>query len=237
MAEQSYNNSLPTDSRPGQLENRNFLSPVGFQFQIGKMPAVEFFCQSAAIPQVSMGIAKQTTRFNVVNQPGDEMYYEPLYVKFLVDENMKNYYQVHDWIRKITTPYSSKEFTFWTGDDGVDDRRPNPYRDREDTDKWVNQWKSDCSLIILSSNYRPVAEFVFRSCFPLSLTTLNFDAAVADLTYFTAEMSMSYDYFDYYIWDAAEATDASMKPTYRKTYLGETFETYESGTNIRHVGG
>ena len=85
MAEQSYNNSLPTDSRPGQIENRNFLSPVGFQFSIGKMPAVEFFCQSAAIPQVSMGIAKQPTRLNVINQPGDEMYYEPLYIKLLID--------------------------------------------------------------------------------------------------------------------------------------------------------
>ena len=80
-----------------------------------------------------------------------------------------------------------------------------------------------------------MSEFVFRNCFPLSLTTVNFDAAVADLTYFTAEVSMSYDYFDYYIWDAAESTDASMQPTYRKTFLGETLDSYESGTNIRNV--
>jgi hypothetical protein len=220
MSNKTRNDSLPIEARFGAIENRNFLSPVGFKFQIGKMPGVDFYCQSASIPAISMGTADQPTRLNNIYQPGDELYYEPLFVKFLIDENMKNYYQVHDWIRRICTPVASQEFTYNTQDDGVDDRVPYAPRDIHDYPKWGdNQWKSDCSLFILSSNYQPVSEFVFRDCIPVSLTTINFDSSVSDVNYFTAEVSFRYNYFDYFIYDAAEATDETMKPTYRKSYV------------------
>ena len=35
-----------------QLSNRNFLSPVGFEFSLAKYPKVSFFCNSAKIPQI-----------------------------------------------------------------------------------------------------------------------------------------------------------------------------------------
>ena len=222
MANQSYNNSLPSDQRRLGLENRNFLSPIGFRFQISKAPSVGFFCQSASIPAISMGTADQPTRLNKIYQPGDELYYEPLYVKFLIDENMKNYYQIHDWIRRITTPVASQEFTYNTGDDGVDDRVPYEPRDRQGLAKWGNnQWRCDCSLFVLSSNHRPVAEFIFKDCFPISLSTINFDASVTEINYFTAEVSFRYNYFNYLVYDAAKATDDSMKGTYSETYINE----------------
>ena len=223
MTYPSYNNSLPQRPARNQelnIENRNFLSPVGFQFKIAQMPAAEFFCQAASIPAISMGTANQTTSVNTIYHPGDELYYEPLFIKFLIDENMKNYYQVHDWIRKITTPYSPQEFTF-NDSQNKNDLRPFEPRDKLGLGVWENQWKSDCSLIVLSSNYRPVAEFVFKGAFPISLTTVNFDASVPDIQYFVAECTIRYDYFDYFIYEAAQATDKFMKPNYRNTELGE----------------
>jgi hypothetical protein len=62
-----------------------------------------------------MQAANQPTRFNKIPQPGDELYYEDLYIKFLVDENMKNWYQVHDWMREIATPVSDREFKYSRG--------------------------------------------------------------------------------------------------------------------------
>ena len=217
MASPSENRHLPERERFVGIENRNFLSPIGFKFAVNKLRGVDFFCQSASIPAVSMGAWEQGTRINKVYQPGDELYYEPLYLKFLVDENMKNYYQVHDWIREITTPYSAREFGYDRGtlrSINKDKREKNIYVNGN------NDWLSDASLYILSSNYRPVAEFIFRDCFPLSLTTLNFDASVPDVNYFTAEVKIRYNYFDYYIYEAANATDASMKPNYRRSEKG-----------------
>ena len=225
MSQPSYNDTLPIEHKFTGIENRNFLSPIGFEFSISKIPGVEFFCQTASIPAISMGVANQPTRLNNIYQPGDELYYEPLYLKFLIDENMKNYYQVHDWIRRITTPVTSQEFTYNTLDDRGDDRYPNYYRDRKNLPKWGNnQWKCDCSLFVLSSNYKPVAEFVFKDAFPISLTTLNFDATVTDITYFTAEVSFRYNYFNYKVYDAAGATDDSMPPNYTQSYNQEMYE-------------
>ena len=219
MSNQSFNNSLPSDQAFTGIENRNFLSPIGFKFNIGKMKGVDFFCQAASIPAIKADTAIQDTRFNSIPQPGDELQYEPLKIRFLIDENMKNYYQVHDWMRTITNPVKDSEFTYDRGDIGANFKR---YNQPDNVAGWTNQWKSDASLIILSSNYQPVAEFVFRDCFPTSLSTLNFDAAVQDIQYFTAEITLAYTYFDYYIYDAASATDSSMQRTYQISGKGAT---------------
>ena len=143
MSQPTVNNSLPIEHQPDLIENRNFLSPVGFQFLVSKIKGATFFCQSASIPAIPMGVANQTTRLNTVYQPGDELYYEPLFIRFLIDENLKNYYQIHDWIRRITTPYASQEFTYNTLDDAADDRIPYAPRDVKNKGVWENQWKCD----------------------------------------------------------------------------------------------
>ena len=217
MAVQSYNNSLPPEEKIGSIENRNFLSPVGFKFTISKMQGVDFFCQSASIPSISMQSVTQGTRFNKIPQPGDELAYEDLNIRFLVDENMKNWYQVHDWMREITTPVSSKEFGYNRGEL---ESQNKTLTGKGDLAGWDNQWRSDCSLFILSSNYQPVAEFVFRDAFPVNLSTLVFDSSVQDIQYFTADCSLRYTYFDYYIYPAATATDAAMETNYQRSSQG-----------------
>ena len=239
MTKQTDNFTLPEFEQDFMIENRNFLSPIGFKFSIERMRGVDFFCQSASIPAMSMQAANQPTRFNKIPQPGDELYYEDLYIKFLVDENLKNWYQVHDWMREIATPVSAEEFRYSRGDlrsdhdelivsRGGSDQgaRPLPARVRAPLEgDWANQWMCDCSLFILSSNYKPVAEVIFRNAWPASLTTLNFDAGSPDINYFTAELSMKYTNYDCFIYEAAEATDATMKPNYRVTSLGRAIQT------------
>ncbi len=88
MALQTNNNSLPKQSFFTGIENRNFLSPIGFKFTIDKLKGVEFFCQSASIPAITMNSADQGTRFNKVRHPGVVLYYEALFIRFLVDENI-----------------------------------------------------------------------------------------------------------------------------------------------------
>ena len=38
-----------------QIQNRNFLSPVGFEFSLAKYPKAAFFCNSARIPEINLG--------------------------------------------------------------------------------------------------------------------------------------------------------------------------------------
>ena len=96
MAVNTDAQSLPIREQYMTIENRNFLSPIGFKFTIDRMRGVEFFCQSASIPSISLGSADTGTRLNKIKNPGDELMYEDLFLRFLVDENMKNWYQVAD---------------------------------------------------------------------------------------------------------------------------------------------
>ena len=221
MAVPSDNNTLPEREQYVTIENRNFLSPIGFKFTIDRMRGVDFFCQSANIPAMNLGSADTGTRLNKLRNPGDELVYEDLYLRFLVDENMKNWYQVANWMREISTPYSTTEFRYNRGN-------IKSINKREATLDYAtanNQWRCDCSLLILSSNYRIVSEVVFRDAWPTSLSTLNFDASTSDINYFTAEVGLRYNYYDYFIYEAATATDATMPPDYRRSSRGVVIES------------
>jgi len=41
-------------TRPSQIDNRNFLAPVGFKFSLKRSPGVAYFCNSANIPDLNL---------------------------------------------------------------------------------------------------------------------------------------------------------------------------------------
>jgi len=221
MAVNTDSRSLPEREQYITIENRNFLSPIGFKFSIERLRGVDFFCQSANIPAMNLGSADTGTRLNKIRNPGDELQYEDLYLRFLVDENMKNWYQVANWMREIATPYSTTEFRYNRGDV----KSVNKRQATLDYATANNQWRCDCSLLILSSNYQVVSEVIFRDAWPTSLSTLNFDASSSDVNYFTAEVGLRYNYYDYFIYEAATATDATMPADYRKSSRGVIIES------------
>ena len=85
-----------------QIQNRNFLSPVGFKFTISKEPKASFFCNSARIPDISLGTTLQPSYLKDLDVPGDKLTYGDFSLRFLVDENLENYMSIHNlanWIR------------------------------------------------------------------------------------------------------------------------------------------
>ena len=91
-----------------QIENRNFLSPIGFRFTLAKYPKVAYFAQSANIPQITLGIQQQPTPFRALPLEGF-MTYGSFTLQFLVDEDMTNYMIMHNWIRALGTPDDTVE--------------------------------------------------------------------------------------------------------------------------------
>jgi len=161
-----------------QITNRNFLSPAGFNFTITKTPKVSFFCSSASIPEITFETNIQQTYLKDIDIPGEKLEYQDLMVRFLVDEDLKNYMAIHNWMTGIGYPESLGDFkTETTADDGSRD---------------MNQQFSDGSLSILNSNYRTNAIVKFKDLFPTSLTSLEFDTSVTDIQYFTAQANFKY---------------------------------------------
>ena len=74
-----------------QPDNVNFLSPLGYRFSIRKLPHVNYFVQTANIPNVQLGVAELPGPF--VNHPiaGDHLVYSEFELNFKIDEDMQNY--------------------------------------------------------------------------------------------------------------------------------------------------
>jgi hypothetical protein len=69
---------MATSPFANQIQNRNFLSPVGFKFTLAKEPKVAFMCNSARIPEITLGIAKQPSYLKMIDVPGEILTYGDL---------------------------------------------------------------------------------------------------------------------------------------------------------------
>ena len=172
--------------RPSQIENRNFLAPVGFKFNLQRSPGVAFFCNQANIPDLNLGVAMQPNPLRDIPTPGDKVDFGDLTLRFLVDENLKNFMEIQNWIRGLGFPESTQEFR--------DLQKGGLTQGRYVQDK--QNVYSDGTLHILTSNM--VAKFNgnFKDLWPTSLTTLTFDATDTDIEYFTADVSFKYTIYD-----------------------------------------
>tara|TARA_B100001094_G_scaffold3592_1_gene3240 strand:+ start:213 stop:749 length:537 start_codon:yes stop_codon:yes gene_type:complete len=164
-----------------QVTNKNYLSPVGFKFNIVKTPKVDFFSNSAKIPGITLPTPEIGNYLKKIELPGDNIQFEDLTLDFIVDENLENYLEVHNWIYGLGYPESIDEFQeLITMPDGSRD---------------VKQQFSDGTLSILNSNFNVSTRVKFRDLFPISLSSLEFTATENDYTYFTATATFKYLFY------------------------------------------
>ena len=165
-----------------QIQNRNFLSGVAFKFNLAKFPKVDFFSNSARIPEIVLGTAIQASYLKDLDIPGEKLQYGDFSLRFLVDENLENYMAVHNWLTGLGFPETPQQFK-----DKVTDIEGQ--RD-------FNEQFCDGTLSILNSNFRTIARVKFSDLFPTSITSLEFDATENDVNYFTAEASFKYTVYN-----------------------------------------
>ena len=165
-----------------QVQNRNFLSGVGFKFDLTKFPKVDFFSNSAIIPELSLELAQQASYLKNIAVPGERLNFGDFTLRFLVDENMENYQSIYDWLTGLGFPETTKEFA-----DIIKDK---------DGQRDPKEAFCDGTLRILNSNYREVAKVKFKDLFPISLSSLDFDATNTDVQFFTAQATFKYTIYD-----------------------------------------
>jgi hypothetical protein len=153
-----------------QPKNRNFLSPVGFKFNLDLFPGVDFFCQKANIPDITVPYTDVPSRFRSFPivaaggiQTGD------LNVTFIIDEELNNYMAIQNWIKK----------------NGL-------YEEHSNTEAEYSNGR----LEITTSNFNVAAYVSYENLFPISLTEVRFDASETDIEYFTADVTFKYTSFE-----------------------------------------
>ena len=165
-----------------QLTNRNFLSPIGFLFLLDKARKVSFLCQKAEIPTVQLGQVEIPTRGMVPIPVEGNMRYSEFTMEFIVDEDLRNYMQIHNWMRALGTPQEFKERKVWK-----DKFAESPSEDPR---------FSDATLQVLNNNNIANFDVVFKDMFPVSLSSLPFDVTGGDNDYFTATTTFRYTLYE-----------------------------------------
>jgi hypothetical protein len=171
-----------TNAFPNQISNRNFLLPTGFKFSLSKYPKVSFYCNSAKIPEITLGTETQNTYLKDIDVPGNKISYGDFSLKFLIDEDMVNYMTIHNWITGLGFPETASQYNnLILNQDGVQDPK---------------QAFSDGTLYVLDSNYNSNILVKFKDLYPVSLEPIEFDATKQDIQPFTSEVVFKYTIYN-----------------------------------------
>lgn len=148
--------------------NKNFLSPVGFQFKVdaAEFPNVEYFCTAVTLPGIALTEASVPYRGVNIAMTGDRLNFDDLAIRFNVTEDMDNYIEMFNWMHKIIN------------------------------DPKAESLKYDATLSILTSHNNVSKEIKFAGCFPTSLSALEFSTQQTDVEYLQADVTFKYTYYE-----------------------------------------
>jgi len=160
-----------------QIENQNFLSPIGFKFSLARFPKIAYFAQSANIPSINVNVANQSTPLRGLPIEGFAEY-DPFQLQFIIDEDLENFMILHNWLRGLGTP------------DTVFER--SEYRTKMQALFGNNDLYADGTLTVLNSNFNMNFNVVFKDLFPISLSALEFNATIDGTEYAMASVQFRY---------------------------------------------
>ena len=169
-----------------------------FKVYLPLFPITEWFVTRANIPGVTLGQAVQATPFTDMPVVGDKLTYDDFYFTFIVDEQLKNYQEMHNWLVNIGFPASGSQFKAQARPDGTT-RASQQILDRSTPGRVVDMVDrvlySDIELFILSSKNNPVVKIQMFEAFPTSLTAIEYSSQEADTTYAECTCTFAYAYF------------------------------------------
>lgn len=159
-------------------DNKNFLSPIGFRFSMQRLPHVNYFCSSASIPNVSLATIENVENpFVKLPVPGSKLTYNILNLRFHIDEDMKNYQEIFNWLVSLGFPDSYDQ---------------HPRIQRASPTSAADPVYSDGSLMIMTNQYKPNIEVKFTDMYPVDLSSVEFDIAQDDIQYLSADVTFAY---------------------------------------------
>lgn len=156
------------------IENYNLLNNPNFKFTTKKLPGVEFFATTVTWPTISIGAVDVPTPRGTHYEPGVGIQYTELNIDFLVDEDMKNYFELYSWIRECSIP----------------PKNPTPYP----TGQFFPF--SDLALTVLDNSMNPLYTVNYINAFPVFLGSMSFDSSIDQPIPIRCSVQFRYDHFE-----------------------------------------
>ena len=161
-------------SNARQPDTNNYLANNYFKFEFTRLPTVTYFCQRVNLPSLSFTRAEQPTSFGLTGKiPGGRYDYDPLTVSFIVDEDMKNWLEVYEWMRSIGN---------------LDDINKHIHVHH---DKY-----SDARITIMNSAYKQKLVVKIRGVFPTSISGIDFDSTLPETEPIVASATFDFTFYE-----------------------------------------
>jgi len=186
----------PLSRQPTALD---YSSPTQFRFLINQLPKVQYFTTEANIPGISMGDGVMNTPLKDIPLLGDKLTYEDLAISFIVDENLENYIEMHNWLTGIAFPKDRSQFSaFRSTTSNVKTSTRGESKDIGDVRASTPELAmfSDATMTILTNKNNPVVECRFADVFPTNLSGLTYSQNQTDVEYLTATANFKYKIYE-----------------------------------------
>lgn len=167
----------------------DLLQSTKFHVVFDRLPETTYFCQTANLPGISLTEIPVYTPFVELYVPGEKAIYDTFNITFLVDEDLRSWTQLHDWIRGITFPTDFKEYAD-LGRKSVAgnirasyQNKPLPY--------------STGIMTIYSNKNNPIFRVKLIDMFPTTVGSLTFNVSDTAENIVTADATFRFSYFEY----------------------------------------
>ena len=182
--------------QPTELD---YADPTKFRFSITKLPKVEFFTTAANLPGINLGESIFPTPFKQIPVQGDDLTFDNLEIEFIVDAQLENYRELHQWLVGIGFPKARTQFSSFRRDEAQ--TFPTAQSVRGDvtnpgTPTGIQAMFGDATLTIMTAKNNPVMEVRFSDLYPVALSGLSFNQQETDVTYLTATATFTYKLYE-----------------------------------------
>lgn len=179
---ENYTNSNPT--------TYDFMKPNGFRFAIKELPQTSYTCQKVRFPEIAFGAATHSTPRLDYPLPGEKVSFGDLSISFIISEDMANYKEIYKWMLGMGDYTGGDYFT-----ELYEKRRQKATSSIDRVNNFNIQY-SDATLIILNSANNPIVTVLFKDVFPVSLSPIQFDSTVQNITFQTCDVVFKYATFE-----------------------------------------
>ena len=168
--------------------NTDLLQSTKFRVTFSRLPGITYFCNSANLPGISLTEIPMPTPFVELYLPGEKAIYDTFNITFLVDEDLRAWTELHDWIRGATFPTNFEEYAnLARTQPGANIRgiqqRPPVY--------------SDGMLTIYTNKNNANFRVKLIDLFPTNIGSLTFSSSDSAENIVTADATFRFSYFNY----------------------------------------
>ena len=164
-----------------QVANTNYLAPTGFKILISRenAPNMQYFAQNIMHPSMDIDtIDFSYKRLSNLPLVGDKISMGALVIDFILDEDLKAYEDIFDWLQRIVQqPVNTGGARF------------------ENSGTTSLSTFADLTVTILTSKNNSNRQIRYKNAFPTSLGDIQF-ASSSDGTYINVPVTFRFDYFE-----------------------------------------